>query len=185
MAMAMHFAGCASGIPPEFRRSMKDAQWKPTGAFARLHLSAQEYAGELIAVEPEAFILETNGHVLLLPPQCVERVTLSMFESEKAPIVAWGLLGTVSTLSHGAYFLLTAPIWLFSTAIATGAQAGAGSLLEERLTNPTPEVVRERLRKWARFPQGLPSGYVPSSLSGSKTGLACGQPYEMPDRWFR
>jgi hypothetical protein len=182
VALSLHLAGCTTGAPPELRRSMEDATWKPTGAFARLRLPGEEHTGELIAVEPEAFILETNGHPVLVPPQCVEKVHLAMFEANKGPVAAWGSLGALSTLSHGGFLVLTGPIWLISMGIATAAQSQAGTL-QEQLSKATPEAI-ERLRAWARFPQGLPSGYLPSTVVGSRTGTACGQPYALPSRWF-
>jgi hypothetical protein len=182
MALAAQVAGCGTGAPHELRRSMEDAKWMATGAFARLRLPGEEQSGELIAVEPEAFILESGGWPRLIPPQCVQRVELARFEGEKGPILAWGGLGTLSTLSHGAFLVLTGPVWLVSMGIAAGAQASAG-ILEEPLSKPTPEAM-ERLRKWARFPQGLPSGYLPDGHTAGRTGMACGQPYEMPLRWF-
>jgi hypothetical protein len=186
MALAVHVAGCATGAPPELRRSMEEAKWMPTGVFARLRLPGEEQSGELIAVEPEAFILESGGRPRLIPPQCVQHVILARFEGEKGPILQWGAFGTLSALTHGYFFLLTGPVWLISMGIATGSQAAAG-ILEEPLTKPTPEAM-ERLRKWARFPQGLPSGYLtghlPEGHTAGPTGVACGQPYQMPLRWF-
>jgi hypothetical protein len=182
MALGVHLAGCATGAPPELRRSMEDAKWMPTGAFARLGLPGQEQSGELLAVEPEAFILESDGRARLIPSQCVQWVRLANFEGENGSILAWGALGALSTLSHGYFFVLTGPVWLLSMGIAGGSQAAAG-VLQEPLAKPTPEAM-ERLRKWARFPQGLPSGYLPEGHTGGRTGVACGRPYEMPLRWF-
>jgi hypothetical protein len=182
VALAVHVAGCATGAPPELRRSMEDAKWMPTGAFARLGLPGQEQSGELLAVEPEAFILESGGQPRLIPSQCVQWVRLASFEGDYGSTLAWGVVGTLSTLSHGAFLVLTGPVWLISMGIAAGSQAAAG-ILQEPLAKPTPEAM-ERLRKWARFPQGLPSGYLTGSLAAARTGVACGKPYEIPQRWF-
>ncbi len=182
IALIAHIGACASATPPAYRRSIEVAKWHPNGAYAWLDVNGSTYAGELIAAEPEAFVLEDNGHVLLLPVPCVRRVGLSWFEPDRGAIVAWGVLGTLSSLSHGAYFIITAPVWLLSTGIAAGAQGRAG-LLDERMTGATEQ--RQRVRKWARFPQGLPAGYLPANLAGSPTGMACGQPYALPARWFR
>jgi hypothetical protein len=182
MALGVHVAGCGTGAPPELRRSMDDAKWMPTGVFARLGLPGEEQSGELLAVEPEGFVLETGGQARLIPPQCVQWVQLARFEGDYGSTLAWGVLGTLSTLSHGAFLVLTGPVWLLSMGIAAGSQARAG-VLTEPLANPTPEAM-ERLRKWARFPQGLPSGYLPEALAARRTGVACGRPYELPLRWF-
>ena len=105
--------------------------------------------GELIAADGKSVVLAKGGDVTVLPATCVTRMTVAAFEPGVADTIALGSVGGLSTLSHGFFLVLSAPIWLVTTLGATWAQSGAGTLEKP----PRPAA-------WARFPQGLPPGFL-------------------------
>lgn len=69
-------------------------------------------------------------------------------------ILAWGLLGTASTASHGWWAMVSAPLWALTTIVTTVAYAVTDD-------ESFPESAPGRnpccdLARWARFPQGVP-----------------------------
>jgi hypothetical protein len=61
------------------------------------------------------------------------------------------LLGTLSTISNGAFLLFTAPMWIIGGSIATGARS-----FEPIVDYPKRDW--GHLAPFARYPQGMPRG---------------------------
>jgi hypothetical protein len=64
-------------------------------------------------------------------------------------IAGWGVLGTVSTLSHGLLLIVSAPLWVISSGIVAGIESNA-ALVDH------PEEPLAAFAKFARYPQGMP-----------------------------
>ncbi len=65
-------------------------------------------------------------------------------------LLAWTIIGTVSTLSHGFYSLISAPVWAIVGSIST-------------TTGWNPRLGLESCRSarpYARFPQGMPASFT-------------------------
>jgi hypothetical protein len=112
-------------------------------------------SGELIAVTPEKLLILGEGGLTDIPRLIVNRSLLEIFSENKLSGLA--ILGTLSTLSHGFYLLLSAPVWIISGTVLAVSESKAGLM---RYDGIPPEDIR----KYARFPQGLPEGIDPDSL---------------------
>jgi hypothetical protein len=109
--------------------------------------------GELIAVDQTAFHVLTQSGFQSVPRAAVRRITLTGYGNRARTLALWSVLGGASTLSHGFYLLFTAPTWTAGGIIA--------SLKEKHASIWHDEDVAFR---FARFPQGLPSGFDPKTL---------------------
>ena len=152
-------SGClaASTAPEGWRRSKEDVARVALGSWTRVESRraspssppALVVDGELIAADGKSVVLAKGGDVTVVPATCVDRMTVAAFEPGVADTIALGSVGGLSTLSHGFFLVISAPIWFLTTLGATWAQSGAGTL--EKPPNPGA---------WARFPQGLPPGFL-------------------------
>jgi hypothetical protein len=113
-------------------------------------------SGELIAVAPgRLFILSQTG-VSEIRLISIKWMRLEVFESANM-LGAWAFVGTLSTLSHGIGLVVSAPIWIISGISAAAAESRSGVIMLRG--SPTEDI-----RKYARFPQGLPEGIDLASL---------------------
>jgi hypothetical protein len=120
--------------------------------------------GELIAVDQTAFHVLTQSGFQSVPRASVRRITLTGYGNRARTLALWSVLGGVSTLSHGFYLLFTAPTWAVGGVVA--------SLKEKHASIWHDEDVAFR---FARFPQGLPSGFDPKTLGALPDMTAQGQ----------
>jgi hypothetical protein len=113
-------------------------------------------SGELIAASSyRLFILNQSG-VSEIGISSIKRMRLEIFKNPNM-LGAWALLGTLSTLSHGYGMVASAPIWIIAGTAAAVAESNSG-LIEFK------GCPFENIRKYARFPQGLPEGIDLGSL---------------------
>jgi hypothetical protein len=108
--------------------------------------------GELLGIDPEHLYVLENERTVAIPRSSVERVSIKLYTSGATAAGIWTGLGTISTLSHGLYLIITAPIWL-----ATGVPTTASLAATNHLRVEPAQL--DRLDQFARFPQGLPSGW--------------------------
>jgi hypothetical protein len=167
-------SGCvaASTAPEGWRRSKEDVQRLALGSWTRIEMRgkvarpaagpAPALDGELIAADTQSVVLAQESDVTVVPVRCVTKMTVAAFEPGVGEAVVVGSLGTVSTLSHGFFLVLTAPIWLVTTMSATWAQSGAGTLKDPK-----------QPAAWARFPQGMPSGFLEQARRVTAYGPDC------------
>lgn len=114
--------------------------------------------GELIAVHPDSLFVLTEGALVAVPRARVQKATLFAYDPHWGALGAWGVLGTLFAISNGWYFALTGPTWVITTAIAAGSRSRASSVSLD------DSAGWERLRAYARFPQGLPAGLDRATL---------------------
>lgn len=109
--------------------------------------------GELISATREYIHILRVGQpgtgLVYLRTADVARAQVYTYVSEGG-LAPLGLVGTLSTISHGFFLILSAPIWLLSTSIAVAAESH-----HVELDYPEDESLEE-LARWARFPQGIP-----------------------------
>ena len=105
--------------------------------------------GELIAATRDSVHVLTVDSIVALPTTAVISGTLTTYDAKVRTLKLWTVLGVVSTASHGAALVLSAPVWLIAGASATAAASRAPRV---ESTKPVD------LRPYARFPQGIPPG---------------------------
>jgi hypothetical protein len=146
-------AGCAHNpAPPPWRVSVAEAASRPHGAWIEVTLGAGRQrtmvAGELLAIDTENIHVLTMGGAVKAPRRDATKVALGVHRNHRSDAAIWAGLGALSTLSHGYYMVLTAPLlWGGGGGAAAASESHVG--VEKSLRNA---------RKYSRFPQGLPEG---------------------------
>ncbi|HKE90058.1 MAG TPA: hypothetical protein VKB45_06960 [Gemmatimonadales bacterium] len=108
--------------------------------------------GELIAASADTlWILPDSGRVAAVPTRTVRNGQVARYRSEAGSVAGFTALGVVSTISNGAFLLLTAPAWLITGIVASSNESHAP------LRHLPPRAWAD-LAADARFPQGLPPG---------------------------
>ncbi len=116
------------------------------------------YSGELIAVEPDTLFLNSEQQLIALPKSTVEEVDLQGYHSGYSTYVGSTILGVLSTISHGLFLVISAPLWiLFGTGFAS-AQSRIPILEYPN------KVTWNELHTYARFPQGIPEKLTSADL---------------------
>lgn len=151
----------ASGCSP--RRYAPD-RWLPTadrvaadayGGWARVQWQENEgrtnheAGGELIAIDADSLFVLSSAQLIGLSMEQVSTVRVETYDPQAGHIVGAGVGGAISTLSHGAWLVLTAPMWMIVT--TTSASMRGHEALAEY-----PRQAVEELQPYARYPGGLP-----------------------------
>lgn len=107
--------------------------------------------GELLAAEEQRLVVLGREGVIEVRRDAATTIVVDVLPRRTSAAVAVVVVGTLSTLSHGAFLLLSAPVWLI------GGVASVGLTVGEERWRFLPQS--EALRDYARFPQGLPLGW--------------------------
>ncbi|MCC6996874.1 MAG: hypothetical protein IT370_19840 [Deltaproteobacteria bacterium] len=116
------------------------------GSERRAHIE-----GELLAVDRGSLVVLTDVPSLIAVP--IDRLVsakLYGWKSQPGKVNAAASLGTLSTLTHGGFLLLTAPMWGLAGAVASSSESSAARL------DMGPRDTGRQFRKFARYPGGLP-----------------------------
>jgi len=154
---ALAVAACV--INPDSRsRSVERAATDGRGGWIVLSLAFDvRIEGELIAADSDGLRVLTAVGLVTIPLADVVGARLWAWEAELSGNLVWGTVGTASTASHGFFLILTAPVWIGATALITAIEA-------RRPIIEYPEHGIGDLARWARFPQGVPSGVHASDV---------------------
>lgn len=106
--------------------------------------------GEFIAVEKNKVYLLAGISLEEIPTHEVQHVTFATYKEERIASV-WAVLGLLSTASHGYFAAASAPIWLLTGIFNAAAESTSG-------VTKSDAIAWEEIRKYARFPQGIPQG---------------------------
>jgi hypothetical protein len=192
------FAGCAGSIAPSGWLSTPERQQQSAyGAWARVNYQQNGIStvidGELIAVDGDVmYILSprirtktaarqyilfiTNDFpryradsvqilardsLVAVPVLSITRGRIVTYDAKGSVLGLWTLFGSLSTGSHGVLLLFSLPTWILVGSIATSAQGFSA-------VQQYPAVAAEKLKEFARFPQGLPDGLDGSALRPKK-----------------
>jgi hypothetical protein len=160
LSLVLVAAIAAGGVAACFR-STAPAGWltKPEevsqqafGSWIRLQddprTPSRVFEGELIAVDADTIHILVD-RLVSLPTASFCCTTVTAFHMDYSPLVMWGAIGTLSTVSHGVGLILSAPFWVLATTSAAASASAAPRIVS------TDAVA---LRPYARFPQGIPSG---------------------------
>lgn len=111
-------------------------------------------SGELLAVDrSDLWVLESTNEVRAVPRREILEVTVEVYSQSTGGLLAWSIIGTASTISHGVFLLFSAPVWL-----VTGLSATANAEATDDLTVQSAREL-DQLTQFSRFPQGLPSSF--------------------------
>jgi hypothetical protein len=160
LALAGIVAGCASSPIPQARLpSEEDAITAGFGSYIQvIDAGGAAHDGELIEVQPGRLSIFDGGHIEVLARPQVASALVVVHQTHQSAYAVWTVLGTLSTITHGFFLVLSAPVW-----IATGVTTSISESRRARLTYPDP-ARWEDLRPYARFPQGLPPGITGNEL---------------------
>ncbi|HWO21977.1 MAG TPA: hypothetical protein VNO30_24615 [Kofleriaceae bacterium] len=150
--------GCLHNPDPT-PRSMAEVQSDAHGGYAVVKVGGQVHQGELIAIGPDGVWVLVGGSLVHTPLERASGIEVHPYDVSIAGVAGWGLLGTLSTITHGFFLVFTAPIWTL-TAVLTGASHSRTALEEYDSHRDN----WQDLAKWARFPQGLPAGVTATEL---------------------
>jgi len=157
LVLVLALAACAINPDPRTRPIELVARDGHGGWIVVTDRQGAEIAGELIAIDPGAVrVLGTTGLVSVARSD-VASARLWAWDAEHGRVGVWGGLGTLSTISHGFFLVISAPIWLVTTAV-TAAVATHAPIVSY------PDDGWDKLAIWARFPQGMPAGVYAGDL---------------------
>ena len=111
-------------------------------------------AGELLAVDGAAIWMLIDRHIVGVSRDAVSTAKVEIHKSRVGRVAAWAGVGTVTSLSHGLFFIFSGPLWLIS---------GTAAVVREATSNDAP-VTRlniDKLRFFARYPAALPVAVRP------------------------
>ena len=151
-------SGCASTTAPRgWLPSNSQTQSQTFGSWIQVHYNSdsdkdQFIDGELIALDTDTLYILTDQRFQSIAKPDITKARLVSYDSKAGSMGGLVFLGTLSTLSHGAFLILTAPfLWM----IGGGATAASQSL---KPIIDYPDRSLEDFQHYARFPQGLPRG---------------------------
>ncbi len=156
--------GCASNRAPKgWLPEAEQAQIQAFGAWiwveCEIDSSVLEAEGEFIAETEDSVFVLTPDSLVAVATSRIVRVRLYTYDAKQGRLALWTTAGSLSTPSHGFFLILSLPLWVLTGSISTAAQS---RLPIEKL----PPQSWHELRKFARFPQGLPEQLDRSRLKG-------------------
>lgn len=149
-------SGCASTSAPDaWQSTAQTMQREAYGAWIDVKLASpadsvqpSRIQGELVAAGDDSlWVLPLDGSLRSVSRVAASRVRLTTFDANWGYLATWTTLGTLSTLSHGVGLVISAPVWMIGGSLAARSQS-----YKPVFEDPSTEV----LRRYARFPQGLP-----------------------------
>lgn len=164
LACSACLSACATNPAPQgWLPKPREAATFTRGGWVRLTCSLEGVSsrveGELIAVEPTTLHVRTlQGDLVAVPTAQVTGGRAAVHSNRSQDIVPWGVLGTLSAISHGWWLILTVPLGWLPAAIAAPADESRAGLID------LPPRDWKTLQPWARFPQGLPEGVGAADL---------------------
>lgn len=165
-------AGCGtiSPAPPGWRRGPAAVQRSPLGSWANVTLaSGAIVSGEIIAADADAVYLGAAPRLLTVPGRCVRSMRIGFYETETGGIATWALVGTLSTITHGFFLVMSAPLWIADGVVSTAVAERKGHLtLHFERGGPLASA-----GTWARFPQGLPSTFAERAPARETVDPSC------------
>lgn len=154
LAFALLLAeGCATTNFPRNLPTGAEAAESTSGSWVVVTTYAGIAEGELVAVGHDSLFLFAEDTLLGIPLGEIQRANVYVTDYPMDPDLAgmWVFLGGLSTASHGAYLLVSLPIWLIAGGISASAvaeEADAGDL-------NFPAYSWNEVMAYARFPQGM------------------------------
>ena len=157
IVVALLLAGCVgTGAPRGWLSTAAEAQKESKGAWIKIEYfsgaSKSVVRGEFIAVNTETVYVDTLTGLVAISLSDIIKARLATYDSRHGNLAVWTLLGTLSTASHGYVLILSAPVWIIGGSIAAATQS-------HKPIESFPDSDWNELKKFARFPHGLPEGF--------------------------
>jgi hypothetical protein len=156
-------AGCASAPPgPEgWLPAAQEVPASPYGGWIEVEYVAADaerhrVEGELLAIQGGNLCLVDAGTPRCVPLDSVTTAKLGYYDPNASAIGEIAFFGVLSTISNGGFLILTAPAWIVVGAGASASRAGEATLKSKYAD-------WDEFRMYARFPRGMPSGFVPGA----------------------
>jgi hypothetical protein len=149
--MAVIICSCST---PGYLPKSDDIDVNQYGSYITvLHKSGKYTRGELIAIDSNRLIiLSSPGKNIPETPEIVPIAGISHFSVKyaKPKHYGWSIpVYTLATIGHGVFLIGTAPINLIVTIAVTAGGENSFEYSEREMTY-------EKLKMFARFPQGIP-----------------------------
>jgi len=150
-------AGCVgTGAPSGWLSTASEAQKESKGAWIKIEYfsgaSKRLIQGEFFAVNTETVYVGTAAGLRAISLSDIKKARLATYDSQYQKLSVWTLRGSLSTASHGWGLLLSAPVWIIGGSLAAAAQS-------RKPIESFPDSDWNELKKFARFPQGLPEEF--------------------------
>ncbi|MCA9601974.1 MAG: hypothetical protein R3A78_13355 [Polyangiales bacterium] len=160
-------AGCRSNPTPDSMRwTHEEMQTVPYGNFLFVEFRNRATAGgELIAIGDDSiWVRGVNAQTKeqnLFRIRIAEVLTarLARYTAHDEILYVWGFVGTLSSLTHGYFLVLSAPVW-------AGTTVGIAEIRNRAAIADYPDLPLEAFRPYARFPQGIPEGVSVAQILG-------------------
>lgn len=167
LGAALASAGCSAGnsAPKDWLPKPAEAQAIAYGGWIELTYKGaeakREADGELIAVSDDSVWVLSQNEGVVVSTASVKDGKLTAYAAQTGGLSGWTAVGTLSTLSNGAFLLFTAPLWLL-----VGGSSIAGESRDAQ--RKSPPLTWSELAAFARFPQGLPEGITFAALQAKR-----------------
>lgn len=149
--------GCASSRAPEgWLPSAEEAQRDVYGSWIEItyNIGDDLYrdGGEFLAVDSQFLYYVNESGLQSVQLSAISKARIVVYRSESGALAGWTVAGSISTVSHGYYLVLSLPLWII-----------AGSALTATCSfEPVIDIEPgdwDRVRKYTRYPTGLPEGF--------------------------
>ena len=156
LGAVLFLSGCATNwVPDRWLASPEQSQVQGYGGWVTVTFNAPPkrppVGGELISVASDQLIILTPSGAVDVSKDGTKRVVVDGYEQDVRPVRRAWLIGSLPSISHGYFAAITVGLW---SAAAQAALREAYSYA--RVTYPAQPW--PDLRRYARFPQGLPTG---------------------------
>jgi hypothetical protein len=151
LSLLVLVAGCASNPAPSgVLPTPEELATTAHGGYVLVwHRSGAQTQGELLAAGKDQVWVLTDRGASAIPVSEIESMRMAIYRTGEMAMTGWGAAGTISTLSHGFFLVISVPVWLITTAISTGVES-------RRALLDYPDVPLSKFGHWARYPQGMP-----------------------------
>jgi hypothetical protein len=169
----LFLSGCsASKIPVSYRNSPRGLKTEITGHWTEVNLNSKDISGpdktlsgELIAIQTDTVYLLTYTGLKAIHTSIINNAVLYVYMNQSGIFgMATGLLTIPEIIGAIAYeepgFLVLGAPWMITGTIVTIIEASDHS----NLLNYPYNAQLQELKKFARFPQGMPSDIDKSRL---------------------
>ncbi|MCP4703712.1 MAG: hypothetical protein GY865_03805 [candidate division Zixibacteria bacterium] len=162
LIVSLCLAGCARQYAPHgWLSDVETTEVQAFGSWIELNYVTDSvsgvYQGELIAIDSIKVYILTSNDLIDIDRAKVSKAIIVSYDAHTGKLAGWVAVGSVLTASHGVLMIGTLPAWLL-----LGSMIAAGHSYMPLSGYPSTDW--DELKKFARFPYGLPEGLSYSDL---------------------
>jgi hypothetical protein len=130
------------------------------GGWITLNLisNAKTVEGELVAVSSDSVFVFEGDTLQTFPTLDITYARVVLYNNNSSGYAGWTAIGSLATVLNGYYAVFTFPLFLITGMATTIAESNRVNYFD------FPSNEWEVLKKYARFPQGIPEGINTSDL---------------------